>query len=179
MYGDSTTWGSDGSPDQTTSEPEWLRQVVPSHVTIANHGVRGATAAQLYNGSDGQHLPWPQQMANSTAEIITLNYALNDSARVSLQDYGTAIRALIDVAKGTGKIVVLQEPNPSCDPAMVALPLYVKALNEIAVEKGVRVVHQYGAYADWKAHETDCTHPDRDYYKIKAQSTYGAIRDLL
>jgi lysophospholipase L1-like esterase len=178
MYGDSTTLGV--GADAQHSEPAWLQTIVPSGVLVSNQGVGSTTAAQLLNGTDGVHQAFAQAMAASHANIITINFGMNDVLRGGTpEQFAANLGALVDAATAAGKQVVLQEPNPSCDSARAALPQYVAQVDAVAAAKGIQVVRQYGAYADWKAHESDCVHPDATYYQVKAQNTFQTIAPII
>jgi acyl-CoA thioesterase I len=117
-------------------------------------------------------------MATSRANIVTLNYAMNDVVHVTPEQFAVSLGALVDIATSYGKQVVLQEPNPTCDPAHANLPQYVAQIDAVGAAKGVPVVHQYGAYVDWKTHESDCIHPDGAYYQIKAANTFQTVSPI-
>lgn len=153
MYGDSTTYGVGATNPTTESEPAVLAALFAGRydpavkqVLISNQGMSGTIAQQLLAGSDGVHLPFAQLMASSNANMVILNYGMNDSvpaAGVTLQYYGQVLGDLIDIARAAGKFVVLQQPNPSCTPEHAALGDYVRKLNSVAQAKGVAVVDQY------------------------------------
>lgn len=175
MYGDSTTQGY-----ADASEPLFLQALVPSNVRVINEGVNGSNASGLLYGRDGRHLPWVQQMANSHADIVTLNFALNDTVSTSLQLFYQDLGALIEIAQKAGKRVVLQEPNPTCfDKRSDILPDFVAAIDMLAGERGAQLVKQYTLLPDWKANMKDCLHPDAPYYAVKARNTYAVIKPLI
>jgi len=178
MYGDSTTVGWDF---EGKGEPYSLQALVPKNVTVVNEGVNGMSAVNLLNGTDGKHLPWVQTMANSRADIVTINFGMNDVITTSLQDYGIYMRQLVDIARQAGKLVVLQQPNPTCAPPRMNLVQYVRELDGIAQEKGVPIVKQFDlilAMPNWRSLMTDCIHPDKDKYPIKAYNTFLLLEGL-
>ncbi|WP_185218981.1 SGNH/GDSL hydrolase family protein [Paraburkholderia dinghuensis] len=177
MYGDSTTQGN-GAP-RHQSEPAWLQTMVPPDVLVINEGVSGTTATQLLEGTDGVHPPFDQVVAKSPAQIVTLQFGLNDTVRSTPDQFFDSLSALVDIAAAAGKRVVLQEPNASCLANRVKLPAYVAAMRKVANEKALPLVRQYEAYPEWREHLPDCLHPDGAYYRIKAQNTFNTINALL
>ena len=178
MYGDSTTVGWDF---EGKGEPYTLQTLVPKHVTVVNEGVNGMSAVNLLNGTDGKHLPWLQQMANSRADLVTINFGMNDVITTPLQDYATYMRQLVDIARQAGKVVVLQQPNPTCATPRLNLVQYVRQLDQIAQEKGVPMVRQFDlllAMPDWQSLMSDCIHPDKDKYPIKAHNTFLVLQGI-
>lgn len=177
MYGDSTTQGN-GAP-RNQSEPAWLQTMVPADVLVVNEGVSGTTATQLLEGNDGVHRPFAEVMASSPAQIVTIQYGLNDAVHSTPEQFSRSLAALVTIAAGAGKHVVLQEPNDSCLPDRASLPVYVAVVRKVAEEKAVPLVRQYGTYAQWREHLPDCLHPDGAYYRVKAQATFNTIDALL
>jgi lysophospholipase L1-like esterase len=177
MYGDSTTQGN-GAP-RNQSEPAWLQTMVPTDVLVVNEGVSGTTATQLLQGKDGTHPPFAQVMANSPAQIVTIEYGLNDAVLSTPEQFASSLTALVSIAAGAGKQVVLQEPNESCLANRASLPVYVEVVRKVAKEKAVPLVRQYGTYAEWREHLPDCLHPDGAYYRVKAQAAFNTLSVLL
>lgn len=177
MYGDSTTQGT-GAP-RNQSEPAWLQTMVPADVLVVNEGVSGTTATQLLEGEDGIHPSFAQVMAGSPAQIVMIQYGLNDTVRSTPDQFLESLTALVTIAAAAGKRVVLQEPNDSCLPNRASLPVYVAVVRKVAQEKAVPLVRQYGTYAQWRKHLPDCLHPDGDYYRVKALATFDTINALL
>lgn len=131
-------------------------------------------------------------MANSTANIVTINFALNDTyffnnpkAGVdseSPQQYHDLLTSMVNIAKSHGKIVVLVEPNPSCNPYRNGLQYYVTYMDQVAEETNTPIVGQYWTFVqmpNWQTMLTDCTHPDDALYKLKAQNTYSVLSPIV
>lgn len=178
MYGDSTTVGWDF---ESKGEPYTLQALVPPNVTVVNEGTNGKSAKDLLNGTDGKHPTWVQQMANSRANLVTINFGINDVITTPLADYASNMRQLVDIARQAGKIVVLQQPNPTCAPPRMDLVNYVRQLDQIAQEKNVPIVRQFDlimAMPNWQSLMSDCIHPDKDKYPIKAQNTFVVLQSL-
>ncbi|MGP4130221.1 SGNH/GDSL hydrolase family protein [Pantoea tagorei] len=87
-YGDSTTAGVTSSGGKNIIAPgnemAYLQQMLQSKygsaIEVKNHGVPGAQAAELlYKKGTDDTSPWRERMANSSAQLILLNYAINDA----------------------------------------------------------------------------------------------------
>ena len=174
-YGDSTTYGNGLS----TSEPAVLQALLGDSATVTNQGHGGWTSADFYN------LPWSKTMADSKARIVTINVGMNDaypSHAISVDQYGQFLTALVQIARGSGKTVVLYEPNPSCDPLRVDLPKYVAKLNAVAADQNVPVVHHYSvisAMPDWQKLIPDCVHPSPALYAQIAQMNANVLAPMV
>ena len=198
-YGDSTTAGVMSSGGKNIIAPgnemAWLQKMLQSKygdaIEVKNHGVPGAQAAELlYNKGKDDPSGWSERMANSSAQLILLNYAINDARHYFFKDknahlespeeYGRIMTALVKEAKAHNKLVVLQEPNPICGKVerWNVWP-YVYQLNEVAKAEGVPVVKQWTAIKaqrDWQSGmSADCIHPSESLYKLKAQQTFDVI----
>jgi hypothetical protein len=99
--------------------------------------------------------------------------------RSTPEQFANSLAALVTIAAGAGKQVVLQEPNDSCLLNRASLPVYVAVVRKVAEEKVVPLVRQYGTYAQWREHLPDCLHPDGAYYRVKAQGTFNTLNALL
>jgi len=170
-YGDSTMWGADGgnipnqaSITQPSSAQAALQAGYGSTVTVSNEGVPLSTASTIINGSDGKHLPWTQQMANSTAQIVAVNFAINDAWTVnneSPEQYRALLTEIVTVAKGAGKVVVLVEPNAINDPVnRPNMAAYVTVMRDVAAATGAPLVPNYA----YPAVTPDNIHPNAATY---------------
>ena len=83
-------------------------------VTISNQGVGGTMAIDLLTG-DGVHKPWVEQMKESTADIVSINYGVNDANRPA-EAYQGAMTELVRVAQAAGKRVMIETPSPVLPP---------------------------------------------------------------
>lgn len=200
-YGDSTTLGAqtiDGVLTTTqNSEPAQLQALLQQRfgtsVTVKNEGVGGTQAFQLLSGTDGKHPEWKVQMEQSKAQVVLLNFALNDfyywkapqpgAYEASPSEYAKILGYLIQTARDAGKIVVLQEPNPTCkqpDPGTIIQ--YVEALRSEAALQNAPLVAQFEfdqTTPDWKNMMTDCAHPDDQLYGIKAKQTFSVVEPIV
>lgn len=156
-------------------------------ITVANEGVPGSISLQLVNGTDGKHLPWVQTAANSRAQIVIFNFAINDSNfRIgeTRQEYRDALNALITGARANGKVPVLEEPNPICRSQQDSDNLgdWVANMRDVAATAGVTLISQYDAIKampNWQAMLADCVHPTEALYRIKGERQAEVIGTLL
>ncbi|WP_185634051.1 SGNH/GDSL hydrolase family protein [Burkholderia stagnalis] len=196
-YGDSTTqgWQVVNGTGQVTknSEPVVLQRLLQEQfgttVTVSNNGVGSTEASQLLNGTDGAHPTWQNQMASSKAQIVTLNFGLNDAyydavkkdglAAESPDDFSSIITQLVQIARQYGKQVVIFEPNPTCDPVRPPLmPAYISALRQVASAQQVPIVSEFDviqAIPNWQSLLTDCLHPSDALYQKKAELEFPAV----
>lgn len=189
-YGDSTMAGySYPTPNQPAvivddNQPAVLQATLQARygntVTVKNEGVSGTRAPQLIDGSDGAHLPWIQTVANSKAQIVIVNYGINDSVSwttESVDAYKNALRAIADVAVSGGKAIVFEQPNPICLPnsgnaEYKTLATYAQAMADVATEKGVPIADNYAyvlSLPNWQDMLSDCKHPKGALYELEAK----------
>lgn len=200
-YGDSTTEGytvTDGigkiNPEnQIVVLQDMLRQRFGPSVTVNNEGVGSTQASQLLNGTDGRHPIWAQQMAQSKADIIMIEYGLNDTyffanPRDGLESespdrFEKILVELVTTAKNTGKQVVLVEPGPSCNPFREpTLAYYVMRIDRVAKQLDVPLVQHYWPTIerpDWQSLLSDCTHPTTQLYAAHAKSSYAVVAPIV
>jgi acyl-CoA thioesterase I len=200
-YGDSTTVGLEVSNGvavlKTVPEPAALQadlQALSPSVTVSNMGVSATEASQLLNGTDGVHAPWASQMSASKANIVTLNFALNDAyytvaLTAGIQSetpaqYAQIMTQLVQIAKAAGKTVVLYEPHPVCEP--IREPIlggYVSALDQVAQSERIQIVAEYDyiqSLANWQDMLGDCLHPKGDtLYALKAQREANIVAPIV
>lgn len=204
MYGDSTTYGAQtvaGILRQTElNETRVLDEILSARfptldIVVNNNGVGGAQAVELLYGWDGVHAPWPAQMAESTADIVVLNFALNDASfnsnpvegrmPVSPSQYGSVIESLVTVARTEGKIVVLEEPNPTMHALIGNAPIYsyVDTLRQVADRLDVPLIAQFDEIRkipDWQSYlSEDRIHPSTALYAIKAKNSAAVLIPLI
>ncbi|QJP09048.1 SGNH/GDSL hydrolase family protein [Pseudomonas multiresinivorans] len=201
MYGDSTTLGAQTINQKLTTtpnnEPNALQDLLQSEfgksVLVVNNGVGGTQAYQLLSGTDGRNRPWAEQMAKSPADIVIFNYGLNDQSynanptpdmyQETPESYAMIIGWLIQTARNNGKLVVLQEPNPTCyQPTIGNLARFVTALRGSATNMNAPLVPFYDyiqTLPHWKDLYSDCVHPSDQLYGIKAKQTYTRVAPLV
>lgn len=200
-YGDSTTLGAQTVNGiltySTNNEPQQLQSMLQDrfggHVYVVNYGVGGTQAYQLLTGTDGRNKPWELQMKESAADIVIINYALNDQLynakpapgmfQATPETYAQIIREIVLVARSEGKYVVLQEPNPTVyQPGVGNLYRFVTALRRVSEELDVPLVAQYEALqevAGWKEMLSDSVHPDDQLYQLKATRTFERVAPIV
>ncbi|MED5622062.1 RICIN domain-containing protein [Ideonella sp. BN130291] len=184
-HGDSTVWGyRSGVGDQVpTPAPRAFADALIAagrEVDVRNEGVSGTTACDLLNGTDGKHAPWSSYIASSPAQAVIINHAINDEWRYDVATYQSCLRQLAQLAKGRGKQVIFETPNPTRDSGPNGLDVYVNAMKQVASQEGLPVIDQYAnltAYLNGRSITTICpdgVHPSEDVYMMKGQ--YAAQR---
>ncbi|MBR7998254.1 SGNH/GDSL hydrolase family protein [Burkholderia vietnamiensis] len=201
MYGDSTTQGQDVLTESGTvtkaSEPLALQSLLQgrfgSSVTISNQGVSGTEASQLLNGTDTIHPSWINQMAVSKAQIVTLNFALNDAFysivatpghdQESPSQFADDLTQMVEIARAAGKQVVLFEPNPVTEPIRSPiLAQYVSAIQQVARSKNIPIAKDYEsmlALPNWQSLLADTLHPTEPGYQQKASFEFPVLAPLV
>jgi acyl-CoA thioesterase-1 len=141
-YGDSTTQGVPAGQNM----PAYLEAAL-CHYKVTNEGVSGTRADQLLNGTDGRHKPWADEMKQSKARIVLLNFGINDShqAGETVQSYSMNMDLLVRTAKDAGKLVVLQTPNPiyptlKADAPDAKLQQHAQAVRKLAKAEHVPLI---------------------------------------
>jgi lysophospholipase L1-like esterase len=201
-YGDSTTEGyTTGiygvNPDNQVAVLQRLLQAkYGSTVTVSNQGVGGMESSQLLNGTDGRHPTWAQQMAQSKAQIITIEFGLGDNdnftrpdplpdrERSSPQRYAQILTELVTTARAAGKQVVLIESNPSCTVYREQNQgYYAMQVDEVAKQLGVPVVSHYWsivAMPNWQSLLSEgCVHPSTELYAMEAKLTFDVVSPIV
>jgi lysophospholipase L1-like esterase len=201
MYGDSTTQGQDvlaqdGSVTKA-SEPNALQSLLQgrfgSTVTVSNQGVSGTEASQLLNGTDSVHPSWLNQMAASKAQIVTLNFALNDAYysviatpghdQETPSQFADTLTQLVKIARAAGKQVVVFEPNPVTEPIRSPiLGQYVSAIQQVARAENIAIVGEYESMLvlpNWQSLLADTLHPTESGYQRKAALEFPVLAPLV
>jgi acyl-CoA thioesterase-1 len=175
--GDSTMFGLEtvnGQFVQAASPPPVqvqtrLRELFGAGVTVNGYGSPGANLRFELQGTDNYATPLRARLAVSRARIVIENFGIND-AYLPIEEYRNNLRQFVDTVRASGKLPVLEEPNPVCV-GHESLDALVGILNEVAREKGVPLVKQYDAVKalpDWQAMLPDCVHPGDALYAVKA-----------
>jgi lysophospholipase L1-like esterase len=202
MFGDSTTAGAQTMNGRlyTTAlnEPSmvqtFLRQWFNrTDIVVDNQGVGGTEASQLLNGTDGVHnVPFDTIMANSDAQIVMFNFALNDNfyyaapqpgkQAESPNDYWGIMANLCQIARNHGKVCVFQEPNPIngvVQGQSGGIGGYVYTLRQVAAQMNAPLVKQWDSYftiPGWLGTiSEDGVHPKDEGYAWKANNTASAL----
>ena len=192
-YGDSTTLGIsciDGHcgprPDNAVSYlQEALRQKYGARVTVTNLGVGGTMASQLRDGTEhGRGAPWKDRLAASNAQIVTINYGINEVMHnQSPEQFYAAETDLVKTAQALGKLPVLQTSNPMPDGRLnTRLAAMADMTRRVAAEQQVPLVDQYAAISalpDWRSQMSDGAHPKAELYRVKAQQDFQVLDPLV
>nr|WP_241022480.1 SGNH/GDSL hydrolase family protein [Burkholderia sp. Se-20373] len=187
MEGDSTFYGlqatgRSANPPPTVLQAELQNTFGPTITTI-NSGVSSSTVSEsLYGIAPHYSQPLASRLGGMSAQIVIMNYGLNDSANSSLSSYIADLNTWIDVVTANGKVPVLEEPNPSCNPAMAQLPQFVVAMDKVAQQRGVQIIQQYAyiqSLPNWQSMLPDCLHPNDDLYRIKADREYAVVAPIV
>lgn len=182
-YGDSTIWGYESGTGAQVGTPAPAAFAAalanPSRYTVRNEGVNSSDACQLLNGADGRHQAWDTQMANSNANVVIINHAINDQWRMDVNRYKACLTSLASKAKAHGKKVVFETPNPTRDAGPDSLGIYVNAMKAVAAQEGAPVIDQYShllSYLNGRSVYTivpDGLHPTAEAYIMKGK--YAAM----
>lgn len=191
MEGDSLIWGysgvNNGVAVQSPNNPPGLVQAAlqkkfgPS-VTTQNNAVPGTTAA---DSMSGQNYPGAltTRLASNSAQIVLGDYVMNDSVKMTVDAYAADLTQWVRSVKASGKIPVLEEPNPSCAPQHANLPPYRDAMVKVAAQENVLLIQQYDyilSLPNWQGMlMADCVHPTDALYAIKAQREAEALEPLV
>jgi len=193
MYGDSTmagaTYVNGGYIITKNNAPADLQidlqATFGDGVTTKNYGESGTTLAELLDGTDLYTTPFATEITNNPANIIVENFAINDAAHDTPEQFKQNLITFIQLSQAAGKVVVLEEPNPQCD-KMTGLQIYpnplVQVIDDTAAEYNLALIKQYDAILaipGWCSMLSDGTHPDDALYAIKAQNEASVLAPLL
>jgi acyl-CoA thioesterase-1 len=138
-----------------------LRALFGAGVTVNGLRLAGRQPPRFeLQGTDNYATPLRDRLAVSRARIVIENFGIND-AYLPAEEYRANLRQFVDTVRASGKLPVLEEPNPVCV-GHESLDGLVGILNEVAREKAVPLVKQYDAIKalpNWQAMLTDCVHP--------------------
>lgn len=197
-YGDSTTLGitcSEGhcgpqTQNAVTFLQEQLQARHAQQVQVTNYGVGGTMATQLRDGTGSRRagpsagLPWQERLAASNAQIVLINYGINEVMhdQTPAQFYA-AETTLVRTARALGKEPVLQTSNPMPDNRLNArLAAMVAMTRRVAAEQQVPLVDQFAyvsSLPDWKTLMSDGAHPKPGLYRLKAQQDFKVVDPLV
>jgi lysophospholipase L1-like esterase len=186
--GDSTMYGLEtvnGQFVQASSPPPvlvqaTLRALFGADVTVNGKGSPGANLRFELQGTDNYATPLRDRLAVSRAQIVIENFGIND-AYLPAEEYRSNLRQFVDTVRASGKLPVLEEPNPVCV-GHENLDQLVGILNEVAREKAVPLVTQYAAIKalpNWQAMTPDCVHPGDELYAFKAAREAEALAQVI
>lgn len=174
---------------------EDLQAALGPLVTVVGRGVVGSTLPDLIAGT-GSSQNFVQYLTTDTSRIVIENMGINDDSKDTDDGFRQAIEQFVDQVRQAGKVPVLEEPNPLCDPSQPpaqnvewldskgrTLAAFVWIVNDVAKQKGVEVIHQYSlikALPNWCAMMSDgWGHPGVALYSIKAQNQAAALIPII
>lgn len=171
----------------------WLADKYGSGIRVVNKGASSSQAMDLLNPKYfyKKNKSWREEMHNSPAKIILLNFATNDARhfhfrdiekdyQVSPEKYTQVMTQLITIAREEGKQVILQEPHPICGRAEKwNVAPYVAKLDALAKAESVPLARQYQRILkmdNWQSlMSPDCIHPSEQLYRLKAEETFSVL----
>lgn len=199
-YGDSTTVGctfTNGGTPATEACPAVgytlvaqtptdllqanLRASLGPSVSVANKGVAGISAADLLYGTNGEKgQTFDASMSTSKAQIVTINLGINDTG-LDPVDFSANMSAIIKIAQGHGKTVIIFTPNLITNANAATLVSLRKQILDIATTMHVAVSDDYTAASDqqWPALLSDGVHPTEQGYQLKAQFEANIIAPIV
>jgi lysophospholipase L1-like esterase len=159
-------------------------------VRVTNFGVGGTTATQLRDGTGNRRagpsagLPWRERLAASPAQIVLINYGINEVMQNQTpEQFYAAETTLVKTARALGKEPVLQTSNPMPDNRLNArLAAMVAMTRRVAAEQQVPLVDQFAyvsSLPDWKTLMSDGAHPRPGLYRLKAEQDYQVVEPLV
>ncbi|HEX3379836.1 MAG TPA: SGNH/GDSL hydrolase family protein, partial [Paraburkholderia sp.] len=161
-----------------------------NRVYVTNYGVGGTMAVQLRDGTGNRRagptagLPWRERLAASSAQIVLINYGINEVMHDQTpEQFYAAETTLVQTARALGKAPVLQTANPMPDDRLNArLAAMVAMTRRVAAEQRVPLVDQYAYVSglpDWKTLMSDGAHPKPELYRLKAEQDYRVVEPLV
>ncbi|MFM0180856.1 SGNH/GDSL hydrolase family protein [Paraburkholderia aspalathi] len=197
-YGDSTTLGitcSEGHcGPQAQNAVSYLQDELQARygqkVHVTNYGVGGTMASQLRDGTGNRRagptagLPWQERLAASSAQIVLINYGINEVMQNQTpEQFYAAETTLVKTARALGKEPVLQTSNPMPDNHLNArLAAMVAMTRRVAAEQQVPLVDQFAYVSnlpDWKTLMSDGAHPKPGLYRLKAEQDFQVVDPLV
>jgi lysophospholipase L1-like esterase len=164
-------------------------------VTVENRSVSATTLRDALTGANGYGAPLAAYLATSNASWVLENYGINDLRTETPDSYRALLVQFIETVRATGKIPVLEEPNPLCHPATApqnieetdangqTMAAYVDVIDEVAAQYGIPLVRQYKpilALPNWCALISDgWAHPSPQLYQIKAANEAAVLGPLV
>jgi phage-related protein len=190
MYGDSTTFGAELLPSgkwikSLSNVPAVIQSKYSGGVTVLNKGISGVTMPQMVIGAYPATKTWAQEMAESYANIVVLNFGINDANTVWEDDYQINYYAtqLIDIAQAHGKIVVIETPNPVNTPLYTRLSQVAYVIRTLAQSRSLTLADHHlwiqTGLPSWETYLPDGIHPNAALYTYKADSLYSVLNPVV
>jgi lysophospholipase L1-like esterase len=195
-YGDSTYWGHASGVKPIGSRVKEtpvmiLQKILRKHynnnkIKCVNYGEKGYNSNYVFHGS------W--DMESSNADIIFVNYGINDAGEngLSKETYRYNIENIVDTVISSNKVIILETPNIvlSTDPTGMNmgneytsknLIYYVDIMREISATKNVTLVDNYLMSGKYYKKNMNCLpdgmHPSDALYSYKAKQMATALFD--
>nr|WP_276554107.1 SGNH/GDSL hydrolase family protein [Cupriavidus gilardii] len=187
-------WGYqtvNGQGTQTAQNPPaivqaTLRDKYGPTVTVLNHGIPSMTIVNRMDGTGDYRQTYAQELASTTAHVVVVNFALNDTNHMATeppQRYREYLERFVDESRLANRVVVLEEPNPTkSDDFNQYVALYVQVMNEVAHQRQVPIVRQFyyiQSLPNWKSLLIDTEHPGDELYQIKAQRQLAVLDPIV
>lgn len=170
-YGDSIIWGWLPNNDWVrVDQPEPLVVGNDTGLNVQNMGSPGRLAEHALAG-DSVYPAWDQQMAQSKATHVVIEYHSHDS----VADTTARVRKLIQIAKASGKKVIVETIGPGNHSGNLSWEQISQAQRDAATAENVPVIDQ-SAYLKGYLDSTgktvwdicaDGLHPNPDIYVMK------------
>lgn len=144
-----------------------------ANVEMINAGISGHTTVNALSRID-------RDVLAHKPDLVTVMFGLNDMTRVSLEDYKTNLKTIIEKCRGIGAEVVLATPNNVINTSSRPtdkLVKYCDVAREVAQEAGVPVCDTYQQLSgvrshdpfDWRLLMSDSIHPNMAGHKSIAE----------
>ncbi|KIF80104.1 SGNH/GDSL hydrolase family protein [Noviherbaspirillum autotrophicum] len=170
-YGDSIIWGWLPNNDWVrVDQPEPAVVGADTGLNVQNMGSPGRLAEHALAG-DSVYPAWDQQMANSKATHVVIEYHSHDT----VADTTARVRKLIQVAKASGKKVIVETIGPGNHSGNLSWEQISQAQRDAATAENVPVIDQSAYLKDYLTSSgktvwdicADGLHPNPDIYVMK------------
>ena len=191
-YGDSTIEGMtsiDGTYQHTPyNAPADLQTMLQDRfgksITISNMGIGGTTAQELLNGTDGSNLTWSQKMSASKAQIVLIEYGINDMLipGTTVDAFTSTLQQIVSIAQAAGKTVILETPNPINTAHNAGLWSFANVIKTVAAQYHVTCIDEFTyliGQSGWAALLSDGIHPTISTYQLKANYEFRYVEPIV
>lgn len=187
-YGDGTIVGIlQGGGTAAPTPVQTFATALPSQppYAVINNGVEAMSTGDALAG--GLVTPaWSLRMAQSTADIVILNYGLQDiQDGTTIPQFQANIRQLVTVARAAGKTVIWESFNPDMAGASIDV-IYLNAIKAVAADISLFLIDQYGYLVQYMADNNltntdiapDGIHPIQLIYDLKGEYAAQQFQNL-
>ena len=166
IFGDSTIRGANGASNVLATAEETMVQRLQSTlrgyygnnaITVNNRGVDGSYTVTALAGTDLSNQTFAARLDASTAQIVHINWCINDCQAVSptaLATYRSNLEVAVGMVRRRGKIALLQTPNVLTPHKQAPNNLgsqdkterikhYVSVMRHVAADLGVPLVDNF------------------------------------